>query len=87
MKVTYFVSQSKDAGYTYEVTAINDNMPERSIVKRWPCKPDGNEHIQEREAIGIGVMLALQSKNDFGNKAEVVIELPICSIDSPVIKL
>lgn len=87
MKITYFVSQSKHEEFSYELTVSSKNDPnKREICNRWPKDEIGvRNHM--RDAIGLAIILGLQSKNDYGNQVSIVIELEVCSIVDPVIKL
>ena len=79
--ITYSVSKSKDEGYAYELTVQREGK-EKELRSRWP-KED-----QMRDAIGCGTIMAIQSKQDYGNmNVRLVIELEICSIIDPMIKI
>ena len=65
--ITYIVRESKKKGFSLELgfETSNNNI---GIIKRW----NDNEYIYE--AIGLAVKYALDSKNDYGNTAEIIIE-------------
>lgn len=80
-KITYFVSESKAPGFSYEVSFQRDGNERRSEC-RWK---NSNEMF---EAIGFATVKAIQSKQDYGNKnVNLVIELNVCSIIDPMIKM
>jgi len=81
-KITFFLSSSKDAGFNFELTS-SKNGEERQLCNRWP--DTHNNDFQLQQAIGKAILSALTSKHDYGNTVQVVIELPICSIDVPLI--
>lgn len=80
-KITYFVSECKAPGFSYEVTVQREGK-ERQSECRWK---NSNEMF---EAIGFATAKAVQSKQDYGNKnVKLVIELNVCSIIDPIISI
>ena len=80
--INFFLSSSKDDGFSFELTSSKNNG-ERQLCNRWPDTHQNDFQLQQ--AIGKAILTALTSKHDYGNKVQVVLELPLCSIDDPVI--
>jgi len=83
-RITYFLSNSKDEGYSFELTS-SKNGGERELCNRWPSTHVND--FQMQQAVGKAFLSALTSKHDYGNNVQVVIEIPICSIDAPLVAI
>lgn len=80
-KLIYFVSECKEPEYSYQITVQRDEK-EPEISTRYPRKEQLNE------CIGLATKLAISAKHDYGNSnVKLVIQLPICSIDEPMISI
>lgn len=77
-KIVYFV---KPYEMGYEITMQRDSQ-EPTICSRFP------QANQQNEAIGLALKMAISSKHDYGNKnVRLIISLPVCSIDDPMISI
>ena len=82
--INFFLSRSNDKDFSFELTSSKDGG-KRQICNRWPVTHENGFQLQQ--AIGMAILTAIASKHDYGNKVQVVLELPVCSIDDPVIKI
>lgn len=86
-KLTYFLSQSKRDGKAYELTCEKNGSGKREIVNLFPEREGWTIQEVTQNAMGRALIVSLQSKHDYGNETQLVIEFEICSIIDPLIKL
>jgi len=83
----YFLTPSTTAGFAYELTCRKKGTERREIVNRFPERSGWTIQEVTQNAMGRALIVALQSKHDYGNNTELVIEFEICSIQDPLINL
>ena len=86
-KITYFLTPSKHPNTAYELTAERNGSGKREIVNYFPEENGRTVAQVTQNAMGRALIHALQSKHDYGNETQLVIEFEICSIIDPLIKL
>ena len=72
-------------GKAYELTCEKNGSGKREIVNLFPERKGWTIQEVTQNAMGRALIVALQSKHDYGNKATLVIEFEICSIVDPAI--
>jgi len=84
-RLTYFLSPSKIEGTAYELTCEKNGSGKREIVNVFPERSGWTIREVTQNAMGRALIAAMQSKHDYGNHSQLVIEFEICSIVDPMI--
>ena len=86
-RLTYFLTPSKHYGKAYELTVEKSGSGKREVVNVFPEREGWTVQEVTQNAMGRALIVALQSKHDYGNHSQLVIEFEICSIEDPLITL